>query len=161
MAILTLEDQTGSIEVVVFPDAFERYSPLLKSDEPLLVTGTAEVDESAVKIIAQEIQPLKMSGGKPSGSSSWPCPTGHQPGDPGGNQGHPFPLSRRIRGPVQSEYRARQRTAHRRSPPVSRLTLPEMIREIETLIGQKVVCSYGEKNHNPGQFAHPQFFSQS
>ena len=37
----------------------------------------------------------------------------------------------------------------------------EMIHEIETLIGGKVVCSYGEKNHNAGQSLHPQFFSQS
>ena len=28
-------------------------------------------------------------------------------------------------------------------------------------IGGKVVCSYGEKNHNAGQFAHPQFLSPS
>ena len=45
MAILTLEDQTGSVEVVIFPDVFTACSPLLKGDEPLLVQGTAEVDE--------------------------------------------------------------------------------------------------------------------
>ncbi|MBU2499443.1 MAG: DNA polymerase III subunit alpha, partial [Proteobacteria bacterium] len=58
MAMLSLEDQTGSLEVIVFPDVFNNYSPLLKSDEPLLVTGTAEVDDNSVKLISQEIHSL-------------------------------------------------------------------------------------------------------
>ena len=59
MAILTLEDQTGSVEVVVFPDVFNSYSPLLKSEEPLLIQGTAEVEENTVKIISHEISSLE------------------------------------------------------------------------------------------------------
>jgi DNA polymerase-3 subunit alpha len=59
MAILTLEDQTGSVEVILFPDVFTAASPLLKGDEPLLVQGTAEVEESSVKIISSEIASLE------------------------------------------------------------------------------------------------------
>ncbi len=59
MAVLTLEDQTGSTQAVLFPDTFNTYSPLLKSDEPLLITGTAEVDDNASKIIAKEICTLE------------------------------------------------------------------------------------------------------
>jgi DNA polymerase-3 subunit alpha len=59
MAILTLEDQTGSVEVVVFPDVFTTCSPLLKGDEPLLVHGTAEVEENSAKIISSEIASLE------------------------------------------------------------------------------------------------------
>ena len=59
MAILTLEDQTGSVEVVMFPDVFNASSPLLKGDEPLLVQGTAEVEENAAKIISHEIASLE------------------------------------------------------------------------------------------------------
>ncbi len=58
MAILTLEDPTGSTEVILFPDVFRSYSYLLKSDEPLLIGGTAEVDGNSAKIIAQEIESL-------------------------------------------------------------------------------------------------------
>jgi len=58
MAIVNLEDLTGSTEVVVFPDVFTRASPYLKDDSPLLVTGTAELAESSAKIIAQEIVTL-------------------------------------------------------------------------------------------------------
>jgi len=59
MAILTLEDQTGSVEVIIFPDVFTASSPLLKGDDPLLVQGTAEVEESSVKIISTEIASLE------------------------------------------------------------------------------------------------------
>jgi DNA polymerase-3 subunit alpha len=58
MAILSLEDLTGSTEVVLFPDIFNRYSPLLKSDEPLLINGTVETGDSSVKVIAQDIVTL-------------------------------------------------------------------------------------------------------
>jgi DNA polymerase-3 subunit alpha len=59
MAILNLEDPTGSTEVILFPDVFSSYSPLLKGDEPLLIGGTAEVDGNVAKIIAQEIESLE------------------------------------------------------------------------------------------------------
>ncbi|MBC8460389.1 MAG: DNA polymerase III subunit alpha [Deltaproteobacteria bacterium] len=55
MASIHLEDLTGSTEVIVFPDVFNRCSPLLKGEEPLLITGSAEINESSAKIIAQEI----------------------------------------------------------------------------------------------------------
>lgn len=55
MALLNLEDQTGSTQVIIFPDLVNRYLPLLKGDEPLLITGTAEVNDNSSKIIAQEI----------------------------------------------------------------------------------------------------------
>ena len=59
MAILVLEDATGSTEVILFPDVFNSCSPLLKGDEPLLISGTAEVDGNSAKIIAQEIESLE------------------------------------------------------------------------------------------------------
>jgi len=59
MAILDLEDQTGSIEVVIFPDVYTNYSVFLKREDPLLISGTAEVNENSSKIIAKEIEPLE------------------------------------------------------------------------------------------------------
>ena len=55
MAVINLEDLTGSTEVVLFPDLFTKVSPLLKSDEPLFVGGSVETGESSAKIIAKEI----------------------------------------------------------------------------------------------------------
>jgi DNA polymerase-3 subunit alpha len=59
MAILTLEDQTGSTQVILFPDVFNHFSRFVKSDEPLLISGTAEVDNHSSKIIAREIDSLE------------------------------------------------------------------------------------------------------
>jgi len=162
MAIVTLEDQTGSIEVVVFPDAFERYAPLLKSDEPLLVTGTAEIDESAAKIIAQEISTLESVRRDAIRVVELALPgTGirrevleeikdvffRYPGESA--------VQFRVNTGAGKELLIAAHPRYRVSP------CHEMIHEIETLIGGKVVCSYGEKNHNPGQFAHPQLLSPS
>jgi len=58
MAILDLEDQTGSIEVVIFPDTYKNYFQFLKSEEPLMITGIAEVDDNRSKIIAKELETL-------------------------------------------------------------------------------------------------------
>jgi DNA polymerase-3 subunit alpha len=58
MAFAVLEDRLGSVEVMVFPDIFSRTSEFLKSDEPLLVTGTVEAGEDSRKIKATDIVPL-------------------------------------------------------------------------------------------------------
>ena len=59
MATFTLEDMSGSVEVIIFPDLFSRFSPLLKGDEPLLVSGIMEGGEISTKIIAQDISSLE------------------------------------------------------------------------------------------------------
>ena len=59
MCFLTLEDLTGSIEVVVFPNIYENYSSYIQLEEAFLVTGKLEVREESLKIMAQSIAPLK------------------------------------------------------------------------------------------------------
>jgi DNA polymerase-3 subunit alpha len=58
MAFALLEDRLGSVEIMVFPDVFARTSEFLKTDEPLLVTGTVDVGEESCKIKAMDIIPL-------------------------------------------------------------------------------------------------------
>lgn len=55
MAIVTLEDLAGVVEVVVFPELYASCAELLSGDEPLLVTGGLEVGEESCKIIATEV----------------------------------------------------------------------------------------------------------
>ena len=59
MAIISLEDQTGSAEVILFPDVFNNYSQFLIGDEPLLITGITELSDNSLKIIAKEITTLE------------------------------------------------------------------------------------------------------
>ncbi len=58
MATMVVEDLTGSTLVIVFPDLFNRTSPLLKSDDPLLINGSVETGDTSAKIIAQDIVTL-------------------------------------------------------------------------------------------------------
>ncbi|RLB28560.1 MAG: DNA polymerase III subunit alpha, partial [Deltaproteobacteria bacterium] len=59
MATIRLEDLTGSTEVIIFPELFSKAAHLLKGDEPLLVSGIAEINENTAKIIASEILTLE------------------------------------------------------------------------------------------------------
>ncbi len=68
MALITLEDLTGSVEVILFPDLFGRAQSLLGLDDPLWVSGTVEKGDNSggghkggIKIIAKEIQPLESA----------------------------------------------------------------------------------------------------
>ena len=60
MAFITLEDLTGSIEVIVFPRLFAECSELLTSDEPLIIQGKLQTDEeNGAKIIADTVDSLQ------------------------------------------------------------------------------------------------------
>ncbi|MEP0546118.1 MAG: DNA polymerase III subunit alpha [Rhodothermales bacterium] len=58
MAFLTLEDQTGQGEVVLFTSVFERHSHMLRTDEVVMVRGQAEVRGGSVKIKAQSVDAM-------------------------------------------------------------------------------------------------------
>jgi DNA polymerase-3 subunit alpha len=58
MAILQLEDLDGNAEVVVFPDAYQKYATRLEMDSAILVCGELSVKENARSIHAVEIYPL-------------------------------------------------------------------------------------------------------
>ena len=47
--------------MIVFSDLYSKAQELLKSDEPLLVTGTAEISEDNARIIATDIESLALA----------------------------------------------------------------------------------------------------
>jgi DNA polymerase-3 subunit alpha len=57
-AILNLQDMTGELEALVFPEAFARLETLLKSDVPLLLRGRVSVEDAGTRVTIQEAQPL-------------------------------------------------------------------------------------------------------
>jgi DNA polymerase-3 subunit alpha len=59
MAVFSLEDAIGSVEVIAFPEAFQRAAPLIETGTLVLVRGKLERDEEAVRVIASEIVPLE------------------------------------------------------------------------------------------------------
>ena len=58
MAAFTLDDPTGSIEVLVFPETFKTCSALLENDAMVLVRGKLEKDEEQARVLATEIVPI-------------------------------------------------------------------------------------------------------
>jgi DNA polymerase-3 subunit alpha len=58
MAVFTLEDAIGGVEVVVFPEAYQRAAGLIETGTLVLVRGKLERDEETVRILATEIAPL-------------------------------------------------------------------------------------------------------
>ncbi|MEZ0311743.1 MAG: DNA polymerase III subunit alpha [Myxococcota bacterium] len=76
MAFVTIEDLTGSCEVLVFSKVYAEYEQLLKGDDPVLVTGAVMVDHGggkdadeteaggAVKLRAQSVELLSDARAK-------------------------------------------------------------------------------------------------
>ena len=160
MAILTLEDPTGSTEVILFPDVFDKYSPLLKGDDPLLITGTAEMDDNAAKILAQEVTSLEREG--QNAIRSIELSLNEQVVSRNNLQELRDIFSRY---PGESLVRFRVDTGQGKQVVIAAhrtfrvFPCNEMLGEIETIIGQKVICRYGEKSPNHRQSDVQPFFS--
>jgi DNA polymerase-3 subunit alpha len=58
MAVFTLEDSHGGVEVIAFPEAFQRAASLIETGTLVLVRGKLERDDESVRILASEIMPL-------------------------------------------------------------------------------------------------------
>ena len=59
MAVVTLEDAIGGVEIVVFPEAYARAAAFIESGTLVLVRGKLERDDETVRILATEIAPLE------------------------------------------------------------------------------------------------------
>jgi DNA polymerase-3 subunit alpha len=59
MAAFTLEDAVGGVEIVAFPEAYQRAAALIETGTLVLVRGKLERDDETVRILATEIAPLE------------------------------------------------------------------------------------------------------
>ncbi len=64
MAIASLEDVNGSVEVVFFPKVWGLSMAVLEGEEPVLVTGRLNLSESVPKIHANGVMPLSEAAEK-------------------------------------------------------------------------------------------------
>ncbi|MBI4773987.1 MAG: DNA polymerase III subunit alpha [Deltaproteobacteria bacterium] len=58
MAFVTLEDEQGAVELVVFSDVYQNCIEVLEKDDPVLVSGKVSKDDKGEKIICADILPL-------------------------------------------------------------------------------------------------------
>jgi DNA polymerase-3 subunit alpha len=59
MAVFTLEDAQGSVEIIAFPEAYQRAAGLIEVGTMLLVRGKLERDDETSRIVASEILPIE------------------------------------------------------------------------------------------------------
>lgn len=64
MAFGQLEDLSGSVELIVFPEAFAKGEMALKADTPLLVGGNLKKENDSLKILVDRVAPLEEVLGK-------------------------------------------------------------------------------------------------
>ena len=59
MAIVKLEDLTGTVETLVFPRTYQKFANLVRVDSMVFITGKINLREDEPKLIAEEIIPLE------------------------------------------------------------------------------------------------------
>ena len=59
---LTLEDETGLVNVIVNPAVYERYRRLIRSSTALVIEGTLQREQGCVDILAKRFWPLDTKG---------------------------------------------------------------------------------------------------
>ncbi|MBI5846402.1 MAG: DNA polymerase III subunit alpha [Nitrospirae bacterium] len=64
MAYLTLEDDEGSVEVIIFPNLYKSAFERLKKDAVVLVKGSIDKDEKGVRLRGLEVSNLEDAGRK-------------------------------------------------------------------------------------------------
>ncbi len=60
MCVFMLDDAHGSLEVVVFPEAFKQYGHLADEGQMVLVKGKFERDDESARMLAAEIAPIEV-----------------------------------------------------------------------------------------------------
>jgi DNA polymerase-3 subunit alpha len=60
MCVFMLDDASGSLEVVVFPEAFKQCGHLAENGQLVIVKGKFERDDESARLVAAEIAPLEM-----------------------------------------------------------------------------------------------------
>ncbi|WP_434478532.1 DNA polymerase III subunit alpha [Gemmatimonas sp.] len=61
---LTLEDETGMVNIVITPDRFEQHARLISTTPLLLIRGTLQVEQHVVNVRAKQFKALELGGGE-------------------------------------------------------------------------------------------------
>jgi error-prone DNA polymerase len=61
---LTLEDETGMINIVITPDRFEEHALLISTSPLLLIRGVLQIEDKVVNVRAKQFRKLELGGGE-------------------------------------------------------------------------------------------------
>jgi len=59
MAVIMVEDAHGTVEVVIFPEAFGKCGSVLDVGAMVVVKGKVEVDDESIRMTADEVMPIE------------------------------------------------------------------------------------------------------
>ena len=59
---LTLEDETGLVNVIVRPDVYEKYRRVIRSCNTLVIEGKLQKEQGAIDVLARAIYPFNADG---------------------------------------------------------------------------------------------------
>ena len=60
MAVIMLEDPHGSVEVVIFPEAYGKCAAVLEAGVMVVVKGKVELDDETIRMMANEVLPIEV-----------------------------------------------------------------------------------------------------
>jgi DNA polymerase III subunit alpha len=60
-ATFSLEDRDGTVECIVWPEAYQKYESVIMGDEPVAAKGKLDVDDERAQIIVDELRPLNTA----------------------------------------------------------------------------------------------------
>ena len=60
LVFVSLEDETGIANLVVMPDVYERFRPLVRGSAFLLAQGRVERSGTVVNVRVRSLQPLQL-----------------------------------------------------------------------------------------------------
>jgi len=60
-ATFALEDHHGAVEVIAWPETYQRIEHVIQSDEPVLARGKLDLDEERAQIVLDELVPLSAA----------------------------------------------------------------------------------------------------
>ncbi|MFQ5893107.1 MAG: DNA polymerase III subunit alpha, partial [Nitrospinota bacterium] len=145
MSFITLEDLHGFLEVIVFPELFQSVEELLMAvemgeEQPVMVRGTVDVVEDAVKVIASAVTPLGEYAERVATRVTIRVPT---TGLTGEDLSGLKAILLRHRGDARVELRLmgadRRQTVVALDRDLGAVASAELIEEVETLLGQNRV----------------------
>jgi len=60
-ATFSLEDRSGIVEAIAWPETYQKYEALISGEEPVVARGKLDVDEERAQIILDELRPLSSA----------------------------------------------------------------------------------------------------
>ena len=57
-ATFSLEDREGAVEVIAWPETYQKHEALIMGDEPVVARGKLDVDDERAQVILDEMRPL-------------------------------------------------------------------------------------------------------